>query len=250
MANSKGGSSRAIRAVVNFPTVVLSTMNRVARFIVAAISALEGTSGRHVIWATGQYLSYARPGDVMDIDVTVEENLAIFARLYRVKDVPAAVNRTLEIARLTDRRKDAVDKLSGGMRRRLLLARGLVHEPKLLLLDEPTVGLDPQIRTELWTLIDNLRSRGTTILMSTHYIEEAERLFADSLQVVEIQYPNTAVALGAIGYEQIFETRHDQIAVDAPIIISGAAVAADPTARRARWAFTRPSAPGGARPFS
>ena len=63
--------------------------------------------------------------DNLDIDVTVEENLAVFARLYRVKDVGAAVDRTLEIARLTDRRKDAVDKLSGGMRRRLLLARGL-----------------------------------------------------------------------------------------------------------------------------
>lgn len=121
--------------------------------------------------------------DNLDIDVTVEENLAVFARLYRVEDVGAAVERTLEIARLSDRRKDAVDKLSGGMRRRLLLARGLVHEPKLLLLDEPTVGLDPQIRTELWTLIDNLRSRGTTILMSTHYIEEAERL-ADEVAVV------------------------------------------------------------------
>jgi lipooligosaccharide transport system ATP-binding protein len=69
------------------------------------------------------------------------------------------------------------------MRRRLLLARGLVHEPKLILLDEPTVGLDPQIRTELWTLIGELRSRGTTILMSTHYIEEAERL-ADEVAVM------------------------------------------------------------------
>jgi ABC-type multidrug transport system ATPase subunit len=62
------------------------------------------------------------------------------------------------------------------MRRRLLLARGLLHEPDLMLLDEPTVGLDPQIRTELWSLIDGLRARGKTILMSTHYIEEAERL--------------------------------------------------------------------------
>ncbi len=69
------------------------------------------------------------------------------------------------------------------MRRRLLLARGLVHEPRLVLLDEPTVGLDPQIRTELWTLIGDLKSRGTTILMSTHYIEEAERL-ADEVAVM------------------------------------------------------------------
>jgi lipooligosaccharide transport system ATP-binding protein len=114
--------------------------------------------------------------DNLDIDVTVQDNLAVFARLYRVKDVPAAVDRTLDLARLRDRRADAVDKLSGGMRRRLLLARGLVHEPTLMLLDEPTVGLDPQIRTEMWSLIDGLRSRGATILMSTHYIEEAERL--------------------------------------------------------------------------
>ena len=114
--------------------------------------------------------------DNLDVDVTVEDNLSVFARLYRVQDVGEAVDRSLALARLTDRRKDAVDKLSGGMRRRLLLARGLVHQPKLVLLDEPTVGLDPQIRTELWSLIDNLRGGGSTILMSTHYIEEAERL--------------------------------------------------------------------------
>jgi lipooligosaccharide transport system ATP-binding protein len=114
--------------------------------------------------------------DNLDVDVTVQDNLAVYARLYRVKDVAAAVDRALDMARLQGRRHDAVDQLSGGMRRRLLLARGLVHQPRLILLDEPTVGLDPQIRTELWTLIDSLRSGGTTILMSTHYIEEAERL--------------------------------------------------------------------------
>ena len=121
--------------------------------------------------------------DNLDVDVTVEDNLAVYARLYRVKDVGAAVDRCLDLARLRDRRRDAVDKLSGGMRRRLLLARGLVHEPRLVLLDEPTVGLDPQIRTELWTLIGELKARGTTILMSTHYIEEAERL-ADEVAVM------------------------------------------------------------------
>jgi lipooligosaccharide transport system ATP-binding protein len=121
--------------------------------------------------------------DNLDVDVSVEDNLAVFARLYRVGDVKAAVDRGLALARLDGRRGDAVDELSGGMRRRLLLARGLVHDPPLLLLDEPTVGLDPQIRTELWGLIDSLRSRGTTILMSTHYIEEAERL-ADEVAVM------------------------------------------------------------------
>jgi lipooligosaccharide transport system ATP-binding protein len=122
--------------------------------------------------------------DNLDVDVTVEDNLAVYARLYRVRDVGAAVDRALDLSRLRGRRRDAVDKLSGGMRRRLLLARGLIHDPKLILLDEPTVGLDPQIRTELWTLIDDLRAHGTTILMSTHYIEEAERL-ADEVAVMD-----------------------------------------------------------------
>jgi lipooligosaccharide transport system ATP-binding protein len=121
--------------------------------------------------------------DNLDVDVSVQDNLAVFARLYRVKDVRAAVDRGLELARLTGRRTDEVDKLSGGMRRRLLLARGLVHQPRLVLLDEPTVGLDPQIRTQLWSLIDGLRSEGATILMSTHYIEEAQRL-ADEVAVM------------------------------------------------------------------
>ncbi len=121
--------------------------------------------------------------DNLDVDVTVEDNLAVFARLYRVADVPAAVDRALEMARLTNRRRDAVDELSGGMRRRLLLARGLVHSPRLVLLDEPTVGLDPQIRTEMWTLIGSLKAEGATILMSTHYIEEAQRL-ADEVAVM------------------------------------------------------------------
>jgi lipooligosaccharide transport system ATP-binding protein len=121
--------------------------------------------------------------DNLDVDVTVEDNLAVFARLYRVPDVGAAVDAALDLARLRERRRAAVDGLSGGMRRRLLLARGLVHEPRLILLDEPTVGLDPQIRTELWSLIGELKARGTTILMSTHYIEEAERL-ADEVAVM------------------------------------------------------------------
>ena len=87
------------------------------------------------------------------------------------------------MAKLVDRRDARVDKLSGGMRRRLLIARALVHRPRLVLLDEPTVGLDPQVRQELWALIDALRSEGTTILMSTHYIEEAQRL-ADTVLIM------------------------------------------------------------------
>jgi len=132
--------------------------------------------------------------DNLDISLTAEQNLRVFAHLYRVPrgERRAAVERCLEIATLTDRRDTKVDKLSGGMRRRLLIARGLVHRPRLMLLDEPTVGLDPQVRQELWALIDRLRSEGVSILMSTHYIEEAERL-ADS---VTIMSHGKAVAAG------------------------------------------------------
>ena len=132
--------------------------------------------------------------DNLDTTLTVEQNLRVFAHLYRLGrgERAAAVERALKLAKLEDRRTAKVDELSGGMRRRLLIARGLVHQPRLLLLDEPTVGLDPQVRQELWALIDALRSEGTSILMSTHYIEEAERL-ADS---VTIMSHGKAVATG------------------------------------------------------
>jgi lipooligosaccharide transport system ATP-binding protein len=132
--------------------------------------------------------------DNLDTTLTVEQNLLVFTYLYRVPRAErrAAIDRALDIANLRDRRHAKVDELSGGMRRRLLIARGLVHEPELLLLDEPTVGLDPQVRQELWALIDKLRSEGTSILMSTHYIEEAHRL-ADTVTVMAL---GRAVAVG------------------------------------------------------
>jgi lipooligosaccharide transport system ATP-binding protein len=116
--------------------------------------------------------------DNLDTTLTVEQNLLVFTHLYRIgrSERRAAIDRAVEMAKLTDRRDTKVSKLSGGMRRRLLIARALVHRPRLVLLDEPTVGLDPQVRQELWALIDALRGEGTTILMSTHYIEEAQRL--------------------------------------------------------------------------
>ncbi|HEV7773043.1 MAG TPA: ABC transporter ATP-binding protein [Conexibacter sp.] len=123
--------------------------------------------------------------DNLDVELTCRQILTVFARLYRVPpdERAAAVQRALQIANLTERADTRVDLLSGGMRRRLLIARGLVHRPRLVLLDEPTVGLDPQVRQELWSLIGALRAEGTTVLMSTHYIEEAERL-ADTVAVM------------------------------------------------------------------
>jgi lipooligosaccharide transport system ATP-binding protein len=123
--------------------------------------------------------------DNLDVELTCRQILTVFARLYRVPrgERGAAVQRALEIANLVPRADTIVRELSGGMRRRLLVARGLIHRPRLVLLDEPTVGLDPQVRQELWSLIDGLRAEGVTALMSTHYIEEAERL-ADTVAVM------------------------------------------------------------------
>jgi lipooligosaccharide transport system ATP-binding protein len=132
--------------------------------------------------------------DNLDVSLTVEQNLLVFTYLYRVAagQRKPAIERALELANLAERRASKVDQLSGGMRRRLLIARALLHQPRLLLLDEPTVGLDPQVRQELWALIDRLRSEGVSILMSTHYIEEAERL----CDTVTIMSHGKAVAVG------------------------------------------------------
>jgi lipooligosaccharide transport system ATP-binding protein len=133
--------------------------------------------------------------DNLDVSLTVEQNLLVFSYLYRVPTGArkAAIDGALATANLTARREAKVDELSGGMRRRLLIARALLHGPRLVLLDEPTVGLDPQVRQEIWALIDRLRSEGVSILMSTHYIEEAERLCDE----VTIMSHGKAVAVGA-----------------------------------------------------
>jgi len=132
--------------------------------------------------------------DNLDVELTARQTLEVFSRLYRVasRERAAAIERALAIANLTERAETKVSELSGGMRRRLLIGRCLVHEPRLVLLDEPTVGLDPQVRQELWSLIDTLRASGVTVLMSTHYIEEAERL-AD---IVAVMAAGRIVALG------------------------------------------------------
>jgi len=148
--------------------------------------------------------------DNLDVELTCRQILTVFARLYRVPrgERTAAVARALEIANLIPRADTIVRELSGGMRRRLLVARGLIHQPRLVLLDEPTVGLDPQVRQELWSLIDALRSGGVTVLMSTHYIEEAERL-ADTVAVMSagriIAQGTPAELVGAHAGEQVLE---------------------------------------------
>ncbi len=123
--------------------------------------------------------------DNLDDELTVAENLEVSARLYGIPRAqrPAAIARGLALATLEDRPDHIAEHLSGGMRRRLLIARGLMHGPELVLLDEPTVGLDPQVRQQLWSQIGRIRSEGATVVLTTHYIEEAERL-ADEVAVM------------------------------------------------------------------
>jgi lipooligosaccharide transport system ATP-binding protein len=152
--------------------------------------------------------------DNLDVTLTVEQNLLVFSHLYRIPRAERkdAIERSLEMAKLVDRRDTRVDKLSGGMRRRLLIARALIHRPRLVLMDEPTVGLDPQVRQQLWALIDQLRSEGTTILMSTHYIEEAQRL-ADTVLIMS---HGQGVARGAPSELVLQHAGHEVLEVYGP----------------------------------
>ena len=108
-------------------------------------------------------------------DLTIGENLEFVARLYQLKPVEQYVARTLEELGLTTRRNQLAGTLSGGWKQRLALAACIMHEPKLLLLDEPTAGVDPKARREFWDEIHRLAAGGLTVLVSTHYMDEAER---------------------------------------------------------------------------
>ena len=114
----------------------------------------------------------------LEPELSLEENLLIHGFIYRLslKKIKDRLKEVLMFVGLFERRKDKVKHLSGGMKRRLLIARALMHEPSILLLDEPTVGLDPQIRRKMWDLIKNIQLKGATILLTTHYMEEAEQL--------------------------------------------------------------------------
>lgn len=113
-----------------------------------------------------------------DQDLTVEENLELHARLHHLPKLErrARIDELLKFVELEKVRRSSVRELSGGMKRRLLIVRALIHRPKILLLDEPTVALDPQVRRKIWELITDLKAQGITIILTTHYIEEAEFL--------------------------------------------------------------------------
>src|SRR6185503_2329349 len=108
-------------------------------------------------------------------DLSIDENIAFFAEIHGVRGFGPARDRLLDMTQLTPFRSRRADRLSGGMKQKLALACTLVHEPKILLLDEPTTGVDPVSRREFWKLLSEFLSRGLTIVMSTPYLDEAER---------------------------------------------------------------------------
>jgi lipooligosaccharide transport system ATP-binding protein len=124
--------------------------------------------------------------DNLDTELTVWDNLLIYGRYFDIPrdEVRTRAEELLEFAQLTERRHDKVDPLSGGMKRRLTIARSLVNRPELLLLDEPTTGLDPQARHLLWERLYQLKRQGVTQVLTTHYLDEAEQL-CDRLVIME-----------------------------------------------------------------
>ncbi len=136
----------------------------------------------------------------LDVDLSVKENLLIHGLLYSMKleEIKNRTEELLEYIGMKDRLNHKVKSLSGGMRRRLLIARALLHSPEVLFLDEPTVGLDPSIRRKIWWLIKKIQNNGTTIFMTTHYIEEAEFLadrvaFIDEGKIIRVDTPSNLI---------------------------------------------------------
>ncbi|HEY0166402.1 MAG TPA: ATP-binding cassette domain-containing protein [Jatrophihabitans sp.] len=124
--------------------------------------------------------------DNLDLELTVWENLFIYGRYFGIprRALGPKIEELLDFARLSDRARDKVESLSGGMMRRLTIARSLINDPEILLLDEPTTGLDPQARHVLWDRLYRLKHQGVTLVLTTHYMDEAEQL-CDRLVVMD-----------------------------------------------------------------
>ncbi len=155
---------------------------------------------KHELWAKNQ-IGLVPQGINLDLELTVEENLLIHGLLFKMplSLIRKKTEELLELAGLSERKKTKVKELSGGMRRRVLIIRALLHSPKILLLDEPTVGLDPHIRRKIWSFIKQIQAKGTTILLTTHYMEEAEYLadrvaFIFSGTIMKIDSPKNMIS--------------------------------------------------------
>ena len=157
--------------------------------------------------------------DTLDIELTVRENLIIYGRYFGLprKRVRARADELLEFVQLTERANDKVEPLSGGMKRRLTIARSLVNEPEVLLLDEPTTGLDPQARHVVWDRLFRLKQQGVTLVLTTHYMDEAEQL-CDRLVVMDrgkiVAEGSPLELIRALSTREVVELRFDDGAAD------------------------------------
>jgi lipooligosaccharide transport system ATP-binding protein len=161
--------------------------------------------------------------DTLDNELTVRENLIIYGRYFGLSraEVRKRADELLEFVQLSDRAKDRVDPLSGGMKRRLTIARSLINEPEVLLLDEPTTGLDPQARHLVWERLFRLKQRGVTLVLTTHYMDEAEQLcdrlvIMDRGRIAEEGSPTDLIR--RLSTREVVELRFEQ---DPPTIDSG-----------------------------
>lgn len=158
----------------------------------------------------------------LDPELTVYENLDVHSRLFGMnsREKNRQIGSLLEYVDMDERQHSQIKQLSGGMKRRVMIARALVHSPKILFLDEPTVGLDANIRRRIWALIKKIQGDGTTIFLTTHYIEEAEFLahrvaFLDAGEIIALNRPQSLMdGLGAWAVDQVgdddMETRYFQ----------------------------------------
>ena len=147
----------------------------------------------------------------LDHELTVQENLDIHGRLFHMvaRERAARIDELLDYIGIRERRNSPIKHLSGGLKRRVMVARAMMHAPKILFLDEPTVGLDPTIRRRIWSLVKSIQQGGATIFLTTHYIEEAEFLaervaFLDEGRIVAVDTPQNLMArLGAWALDEI-----------------------------------------------
>jgi ABC-2 type transport system ATP-binding protein len=201
-----------------------STTINVLCTLVAPTSGAARVSGFDVVTqrdAVRRHIGLVFQDPTLDVQLTAEQNLRLHAELYGVDPgaISARIDQMLAMVDLADRRDQPVLTFSGGMKRRLEIARGLMHSPRVLFLDEPTIGLDPQTRNSIWRYIRALQeSEGTTIFMTTHYMDEAE--FCDRIAIMdrgEIVVLDTPEALkAAVGADRVvLHTADDDAALAA-----------------------------------
>ena len=171
--------------------------------------------------------------NTLDIELTVRENLLVYGRYFGLSRsvIRARSAALLEFVQLSDRAGDQVDPLSGGMKRRLVIARSLINEPDILLLDEPTTGLDPQARHIVWDRLFRLKQRGVTLILTTHYMDEAEQL-CDRLVVMDagriVAEGSPRALIGQYSTPEVLELRfdpgdHEQAAEKLTVLPAGTA---------------------------